>query len=195
VKYAEEKKIQFPRSENYQAKTGRGAEAQIDGHLYFVGNHRFAHESAVCSDELRAVEFFEQQRWGNTPACVKCGSVSFELKETVLTGSPWKLYFVQCSQCGGVVSVLDDQNIGRMLRQRNESLRQIPETQGITTSLATGKLVADQILGNESSRANSAKGAQNANHPRDATGAKRVDHRNARDEVNARSSQIQAITM
>ena len=52
VKYAGEKKIQFPRSENYQSKTGRGAEAKIDGHLYFVGNHRFAHESAVCSDEL-----------------------------------------------------------------------------------------------------------------------------------------------
>ncbi len=52
VKYAEERKIQFPRSENYQSKTGRGAEAQIDGHLYFVGNHRFAHESAVCSAEL-----------------------------------------------------------------------------------------------------------------------------------------------
>ena len=52
VKYAEEKKIQFPRGENYQSKTGRGAEARIDGHLYFVGNHCFAHESAVCSDEL-----------------------------------------------------------------------------------------------------------------------------------------------
>ena len=52
VKYAEERKIPFPRSENYQSKTGRGAEAQLDGHLYFVGNHRFTHESAVCSDEL-----------------------------------------------------------------------------------------------------------------------------------------------
>lgn len=52
VKYAEEKNIQYARSENYQSKTGRGAEAQLDGHLYFVGNHRFAHESAVCSDEL-----------------------------------------------------------------------------------------------------------------------------------------------
>jgi Cd2+/Zn2+-exporting ATPase len=52
VKFAEGKKIQFPRSENYQSKTGRGAEARIDGHLYFVGNHRFAHESAVCSDQL-----------------------------------------------------------------------------------------------------------------------------------------------
>ena len=48
--------------------------------------------------------------------CVKCGSTSFELKETDIKGSPWKLYFVQCSQCGGVVGVLDDQNIGRMLR-------------------------------------------------------------------------------
>lgn len=52
VKYAEEKNIPFPRSEKYQSKTGRGAEGQIDGHHYFVGNHRFAHESAVCSDEL-----------------------------------------------------------------------------------------------------------------------------------------------
>lgn len=70
--------------------------------------------------------------------CVKCGSTSFELKETVLAGSPWKLYFVQCFHCGGVVGVLDDQNIGGMLRQRNEAIRRIPETQGITTSLATG---------------------------------------------------------
>jgi len=69
-------------------------------------------------------------------ACVKCGSTSFELKETVLVGSPWRLYFVQCSQCGGVVGVLDDQNIGGMLRQRNEALRQIPVSQGITTMLA-----------------------------------------------------------
>ena len=52
VKYAGEKNITFPRGENYLSKTGLGAEAQIDGHLYFVGNHRFAHESAVCSPEL-----------------------------------------------------------------------------------------------------------------------------------------------
>jgi Cd2+/Zn2+-exporting ATPase len=52
VKYAEEKKIQFPRGENYQSKTGRGAEARIDGHLYFVGNHRYVHELGICSPEL-----------------------------------------------------------------------------------------------------------------------------------------------
>ena len=52
VKYAEEKKIQFPRSENYQSKTGRGAQARIDGHLYFVGNHRYVHELGICTPEL-----------------------------------------------------------------------------------------------------------------------------------------------
>ena len=52
VKYAEENKIQFPRGENYQSKTGRGAEARIDGHLYFVGNHRYVHELGLCTPEL-----------------------------------------------------------------------------------------------------------------------------------------------
>jgi Cd2+/Zn2+-exporting ATPase len=52
VAYANEKKVEFPRSENYQAKSGRGAEGMIDGHPYFVGNHRFTHELAVCSPEI-----------------------------------------------------------------------------------------------------------------------------------------------
>jgi Zn2+/Cd2+-exporting ATPase len=40
VRHAEESKITFDSAENYQAKTGRGAEATIAGHAYFVGNHR-----------------------------------------------------------------------------------------------------------------------------------------------------------
>ncbi len=52
VAYAIERKVTFPRSENYQARSGRGAEAVIDGHHYFVGNHRFTHELAVCSPDL-----------------------------------------------------------------------------------------------------------------------------------------------
>ena len=31
---------------------GRGAEAEVDGHHYFVGNHRFTHELAVCSEAV-----------------------------------------------------------------------------------------------------------------------------------------------
>ncbi|MDB6172507.1 MAG: heavy metal translocating P-type ATPase [Chthoniobacteraceae bacterium] len=52
VAYANEKKVEFPRGENYVAKSGRGAEAMIDGHAYFVGNHRSTHELAVCSPEI-----------------------------------------------------------------------------------------------------------------------------------------------
>jgi Cd2+/Zn2+-exporting ATPase len=52
VAYAQELKISFPRAENYQARSGRGAEGELDGHHYFVGNHRFAHELAVCSPAL-----------------------------------------------------------------------------------------------------------------------------------------------
>jgi Zn2+/Cd2+-exporting ATPase len=55
VKYAEDCGVDFPRSENYQARTGRGAEAEVVGHHYFVGNHRFAHELAICSDAIEKV--------------------------------------------------------------------------------------------------------------------------------------------
>lgn len=55
VRYAEESGTAFEAAESYQAKTGRGAEATVDGHSYFVGNHRFVHELGVCSDELEAM--------------------------------------------------------------------------------------------------------------------------------------------
>ena len=49
--------------------------------------------------------------------CVKCGSHSFELVETEPFGSAIKLYFVQCSSCGGVVGVQEFNNIGSMLEK------------------------------------------------------------------------------
>lgn len=52
VQYAKDQGVVFEPAENYQAKTGRGAEATIEGHEYFVGNHRFVHELGVCSPEL-----------------------------------------------------------------------------------------------------------------------------------------------
>lgn len=52
VRWAENAGIDFPRSECHRARTGRGAEAEVDGRSYFVGNHRFAHELGVCSSEL-----------------------------------------------------------------------------------------------------------------------------------------------
>lgn len=54
VTYATDQHISFTRGENYQSRTGRGAEARIEGQEYFVGNHRFAHELGVCSPEVEA---------------------------------------------------------------------------------------------------------------------------------------------
>lgn len=52
VAYAEEKGVKFPRAEEYKSNSGRGAEGVVEGHIYFVGNHRFAHELGVCTPEL-----------------------------------------------------------------------------------------------------------------------------------------------
>jgi Cd2+/Zn2+-exporting ATPase len=52
VSYARKQGVAFPRAENYQARSGRGAEGVVEGHAYFVGNHRFTHELGVCSDEI-----------------------------------------------------------------------------------------------------------------------------------------------
>ncbi|MEZ0296281.1 MAG: heavy metal translocating P-type ATPase, partial [Candidatus Methylacidiphilales bacterium] len=54
VNYAKEKNIQIPRSENYKALSGRGAEADIEGHPYFVGNHRFTHELGICTPDIES---------------------------------------------------------------------------------------------------------------------------------------------
>ncbi len=52
VQYAEEQKVAFNRAGNYQNRSGRGAEGVVDGHAYFVGNHRFAHELGVCNEDV-----------------------------------------------------------------------------------------------------------------------------------------------
>ena len=52
VAHAKSRGIAFPRAENYRAQTGRGAEGTVDGHIYFVGNHRFTHELGVCSGSI-----------------------------------------------------------------------------------------------------------------------------------------------
>jgi len=53
----------------------------------------------ACSDELAAVEFFEFHRWGNTPSCVKCGSVSVYPMKDAATGERSKRYLWRCRDC------------------------------------------------------------------------------------------------
>src|SRR5271168_5544890 len=53
----------------------------------------------ACSDELTAVEFFEFQRWGNTPCCVKCGSVNVYAMKDAATGERNQRYLWRCRDC------------------------------------------------------------------------------------------------
>lgn len=53
----------------------------------------------ACSDELAAVEFFENQRWGATPCCVKCGSVAVYKMTDAKTGERSKRFLWRCRDC------------------------------------------------------------------------------------------------
>ena len=53
----------------------------------------------ACSDELTAVEFLEKQRWGNDPACVKCGSVEVYKMKDAKTGERNKRFLWRCRDC------------------------------------------------------------------------------------------------
>ncbi len=54
--------------------------------------------------------------------CVKCGNHRFETAETEPKGSAFKLVFVQCSSCGGVVGVTEYYNTGSMLEKIAEKV-------------------------------------------------------------------------
>src|SRR5438876_10081286 len=53
----------------------------------------------ACSDELAAVEFLEKQRWGDTPACVKCGSVEVYKMTDAKTSKRNRRYLWRCRDC------------------------------------------------------------------------------------------------
>src|SRR5208337_2566008 len=53
----------------------------------------------ACSDELMAVEFLEKQRWGNDPACVKCGSVEVYKMKDAKTGERNSRFLWRCRDC------------------------------------------------------------------------------------------------
>ena len=52
VEHATKRGIKFERALDYQNRSGRGAQGVIDGHAFFVGNHRFTHELGVCSEDI-----------------------------------------------------------------------------------------------------------------------------------------------
>jgi hypothetical protein len=54
--------------------------------------------------------------------CTKCGGHLFEIRENEPRGSRFKLMFVQCSSCGGVVGVIDYYNIGAEIQEIKKKL-------------------------------------------------------------------------
>jgi ISXO2-like transposase domain/Transposase zinc-ribbon domain len=54
----------------------------------------------ACHSELAAVEFFEQQRWGNKPCCVHCGCIGNVYKMIdQKTGQRNKRFLWRCRDC------------------------------------------------------------------------------------------------
>ncbi|MBW1980527.1 MAG: cadmium-translocating P-type ATPase [Deltaproteobacteria bacterium] len=52
VEEAERKGLQYPRPEDFQAIPGKGAQANIEGHLFYIGNHRLLEEQKKCDAEI-----------------------------------------------------------------------------------------------------------------------------------------------
>lgn len=57
-----------------------------------------------------------------TSTCMKCGKTQFEVKECTPRGSSSKIQFVQCTNCGGVIGVMDFYDIGGALHQLDDKL-------------------------------------------------------------------------
>src|SRR5271155_5903966 len=53
----------------------------------------------ACMDETAAVEFFEEQRWGNTPRCAHCESVEVYQMRNRATGERNKRFLWRCRSC------------------------------------------------------------------------------------------------
>lgn len=56
---------------------------------------------AACADERLAVEFLERRRWGDSPCCPRCGSVSVYQMKDAATGERSKRWLWRCHDCRG----------------------------------------------------------------------------------------------
>jgi transposase-like protein len=73
----------------------------------------------ACANELAAVAFFENQRWGATPCCVKCGSVDVYQMKDAKTGERNKRFLWRCKDCKEQYTV----RIGTVYEESRLSMR------------------------------------------------------------------------
>ena len=55
VAEARSRNLTFDPAADYVSITGQGAQASVDGHPHFIGNHKMAHEAGVCTPEVEAI--------------------------------------------------------------------------------------------------------------------------------------------
>lgn len=53
----------------------------------------------ACADELKAVEFIEEQRWGDTPCCPHCGDMDIRQMKNKKTGERNSRFLWFCNGC------------------------------------------------------------------------------------------------
>ena len=73
----------------------------------------------ACSDENAAVEFFETQRWGDSPVCAHCGSGNVYQMTDAATGKRNKRFLWRCRDCGKQYTV----RIGTVYEETRLDLR------------------------------------------------------------------------
>jgi Cd2+/Zn2+-exporting ATPase len=49
------RKVVYVPAMDYVSITGQGAQASVDGHPHFIGNHRMAHEAGICTPEIEVL--------------------------------------------------------------------------------------------------------------------------------------------
>lgn len=55
--------------------------------------------------------------------CIKCDNTIFEMVEKEPNNARFKMMFVQCAKCGGVVGVTDYSNVPTLIRKLAKALK------------------------------------------------------------------------
>jgi|SoiMethySBSTD1v2_1073268.scaffolds.fasta_scaffold233682_2 hypothetical protein len=71
------------------------------------------------------------------PTCPKCPNTTFEMSPFEALGGHWKYQAIHCSGCGAIVAVMEDINVGSMLREQNAAIERIAQRVGVPVRVTT----------------------------------------------------------
>lgn len=69
-----------------------------------------------------------------TSTCTKCGHTSFEMVECGISGLRFKRDFLQCGQCGGVIGVIEADNLNARLDAIEKRLKELSGGRPVKTA-------------------------------------------------------------